>query len=67
MALIHPKVVAEKRAWEICGRQARWRLVTVLPGLVLGPVVTARRGGESVRLMMRLARVRACVMRVSLE
>ncbi|MYB88786.1 MAG: NAD-dependent epimerase/dehydratase family protein [Proteobacteria bacterium] len=36
----YSKTQAERIAWEIAEAQDRWRLVTVNPGLVLGPCVT---------------------------
>lgn len=43
----YSKTVAEQAAWEICGRQDRWDLVTIHPGLVLGPsLTTASKSGS---------------------
>ena len=36
----YSKTLAERTAWELAKAQDRWRLVTVNPGLVLGPCVT---------------------------
>ncbi len=36
----YSKTVAEREAWAICGEQSRWDLVTIHPGLVLGPALT---------------------------
>lgn len=36
----YSKTVAEKDAWAIQGAQDRWDLVTIHPGLVLGPALT---------------------------
>jgi nucleoside-diphosphate-sugar epimerase len=36
----YSKTVAEREAWAIQGRQDRWDLVTIHPGLVLGPALT---------------------------
>jgi nucleoside-diphosphate-sugar epimerase len=36
----YSKTVAEREAWEIVGKQNRWDLVTIHPGLVLGPALT---------------------------
>jgi nucleoside-diphosphate-sugar epimerase len=33
----YSKTLAEKKAWEIAGKQSRWDLVTINPSLVLGP------------------------------
>ncbi|KAA1428092.1 aldehyde reductase [Nocardioides antri] len=43
----YAKTVAERAAWDICGRQDRWDLVTIHPGLVLGPsLTTASKSGS---------------------
>jgi nucleoside-diphosphate-sugar epimerase len=43
----YSKTVAEKAAWEICGEQDRWDMVTIHPGLVLGPsLTTASKSGS---------------------
>lgn len=43
----YSKTVAERAAWEICGAQDRWDLVTIHPGLVLGPsLTTASKSGS---------------------
>jgi nucleoside-diphosphate-sugar epimerase len=36
----YSKTVAEKEAWDLCAAQDRWDLVTIHPGLVLGPALT---------------------------
>lgn len=36
----YSKLVAEREAWKICGAQDRWDLVSINPGLVLGPLVS---------------------------
>jgi nucleoside-diphosphate-sugar epimerase len=33
----YSKVMAEREAWAICAAQDRWSLVTINPGLILGP------------------------------
>jgi nucleoside-diphosphate-sugar epimerase len=43
----YSKTVAEKAAWEICEGQDRWDMVTIHPGLVLGPsLTTASKSGS---------------------
>jgi nucleoside-diphosphate-sugar epimerase len=37
----YSKTVAEKAAWELAEAQDRWDLVTIHPGLVLGPALTS--------------------------
>ncbi|MET7507055.1 NAD-dependent epimerase/dehydratase family protein [Streptomyces albidoflavus] len=41
------KTLAEKEAWRIAEAQDRWRLVTVNPGLVIGPALNADPTSES--------------------
>ncbi|MER5959412.1 NAD-dependent epimerase/dehydratase family protein [Streptomyces sp. NPDC001939] len=41
------KTLAEKEAWRIEQGQGRWRLVTVNPGLVIGPALNADPTSES--------------------
>lgn len=45
------KVEAEKAAWEICKSQNRWDMVTINPGLVLGPSLTRASGSESLAII----------------
>ena len=45
------KVEAEKEAWRICKEQDRWSLVTVNPGLVLGPSLTPASASGSLFLL----------------
>ncbi|WP_220793156.1 NAD-dependent epimerase/dehydratase family protein [Nocardioides stalactiti] len=43
----YSKTVAERAAWEICKAQDRWDMVTIHPGLVLGPsLTTASKSGS---------------------
>jgi len=35
----YSKTLAEKKAWEICGAQDRWDLVTINPSFVMGPAL----------------------------
>ncbi|KAL8343813.1 hypothetical protein RB601_004363 [Gaeumannomyces tritici] len=46
----YSKVLAEKEAWRISKEQARWDLVVICPGLVLGPPLS--RGSESGSLFL---------------
>jgi nucleoside-diphosphate-sugar epimerase len=45
------KVEAEKEAWRICKEQDRWRLVTINPGLILGPSLTPASDSGSLFLL----------------
>lgn len=49
----YSKTVAERAAWEICEAQDRWDLVTINPGLVLGPALTtASKSGSMTTMKM---------------
>ena len=50
----YAKTEAERLAWRIAGKQDRWDLVVVNPGLVLGPALDPRSSPESVQLMREL-------------
>ena len=47
----YSKTLAEQLAWEIAGRQNRWDLVAVNPGLVLGPGLSRHTSAEGVLVM----------------
>ena len=47
----YSKTVAEKAAWEMCEAQTRWDLVTINPGLVLGPALTTASKSGSMATM----------------
>jgi len=47
----YSKTVAEREAWAIQAAQARWDLVTVNPGLVLGPSLTTASNSGSMATM----------------
>ena len=38
----YSKTLAEKKAWEIAGKQSQWDLVTINPSLVMGPMLNAK-------------------------
>ena len=50
----YAKTEAERLAWRIAGKQDRWDLVVVNPGLVLGPSLSPHSGPESVQLMREI-------------
>lgn len=50
----YAKTVAEREAWDTAARQERWSLVTINPGLVLGPSFTPRSHSGSLFLMNEL-------------
>ncbi|WP_220794457.1 SDR family oxidoreductase [Nocardioides pelophilus] len=47
----YSKTVAEKEAWAIQAKQERWDLVTIHPGLVLGPSLTTSSKSGSIATM----------------
>ena len=47
----YSKTVAEKAAWEMCEAQERWDMVTIHPGLVLGPALTTASKSGSMATM----------------
>lgn len=51
----YSKLRAEKRAWEIADAQARWQLVTINPGFVLGPSLTQSSDSTSLSTMKQFA------------
>ncbi|KAL8377945.1 hypothetical protein RB595_008570 [Gaeumannomyces hyphopodioides] len=52
----YSKVLAEKEAWKISREQARWDLVVICPGLVLGPPLSQGSESGSLFLMDELLR-----------
>ncbi|PNH01520.1 NADPH-dependent aldehyde reductase ARI1 [Tetrabaena socialis] len=50
----YSKTAAERKAWELAGKQDRWTLVTLCPSLVLGPPLSGRTDSESVALIRRM-------------
>lgn len=51
----YSKVVAEREAWAMQKQQSRWDLVTVNPGLVLGPSLTTASASTSLIFIRQLA------------
>jgi nucleoside-diphosphate-sugar epimerase len=47
----YSKTVAERAAWELADAQDRWDLVTIHPGLVLGPALTTSSKSGSMTTM----------------
>ena len=50
----YSKVLAEREAWEIHGKQDRWDLVTVNPSLVFGPGINPNATTESFSIFRQL-------------
>lgn len=48
----YSKTIAEREAWEIAKAQARWELVTIHPGFILGPSLTMRKDSTSIYFML---------------
>ena len=51
----YSKTLAEKLAWEMAGKQNRWDMITINPGLIMGPSLSKRTDSTSVDLMIQLA------------
>ena len=51
----YSKVAAEREAWAMNERQSRWDLITVNPGLVLGPSLTKASASTSLEFIRQLA------------
>lgn len=47
----YSKTVAEREAWDIAGAQDRWDLITIHPGLVVGPSLTTASKSGTFRTM----------------
>lgn len=47
----YAKVMAEREAWKICEDQHRWSMVTINPGLILGPSLTPASESGSLFLL----------------
>ncbi len=47
----YSKVAAEKAAWEMADKQTRWDLLTINPGLVIGPSLTSASASGSFSTM----------------
>ncbi|BCS44516.1 MULTISPECIES: NAD-dependent epimerase/dehydratase family protein [Pseudomonas] len=52
----YAKVEAEKEAWRICEKQTRWSLVTINPGMILGPSLTPASDSGSLFLLDEMFR-----------
>ncbi|KAK7027237.1 hypothetical protein VNI00_015326 [Paramarasmius palmivorus] len=52
----YSKVLAEQEAWRIASAQSHWTLVTILPGLVLGPSLSPDSESGSLYLIDELLR-----------
>jgi len=50
----YSKVAAEREAWRIQKGQSRWDLVTINPGLVFGPSLTARSQSASIDTLLAM-------------
>lgn len=50
----YSKTVAEQEAWKMARAQNRWDMVTINPGLVLGPSLSKSSVSESINTMLEL-------------
>jgi len=51
----YSKLLAEKKAWEIAGKQTRWDLITINPSFVLGPMLNPKyTTSESLHLLKQI-------------
>lgn len=50
----YSKLAAEREAWELHGKQRRWDLVTINPGMVYGPSLTTASHSASIDTLRQL-------------
>ena len=50
----YSKVLAEREAWRLAEGQERWRLVTINPGLVIGPSLNAEPTSDSFTIVRQI-------------
>lgn len=51
----YSKTLAEKKAWEIAGKQSHWDLVTINPSFVMGPMLNAKgTTSESLNILKQI-------------
>lgn len=50
----YSKLLAEKEAWEIHGKQKNWELIVLNPAFVLGPSLSKRTDSTSIETMIQL-------------
>ncbi|MFG2821645.1 NAD-dependent epimerase/dehydratase family protein [Kitasatospora sp. NPDC048365] len=50
----YSKTMAEREAWRIASGQDRWRLVTINPGLVIGPALNPNPTSESFAIVRQM-------------
>lgn len=51
----YSKTVAEKKAWSMAQGSKSWDLVTINPGMVIGPPLSSRKDSTSVELLRKFA------------
>ena len=49
----YSKTIAEKEAWGIAKEQDRWDLLTINPGMILGPSLSKRTDSTTIRAMIQ--------------
>ena len=45
------KIIAEKTAWEMIGKQSHTKLATILPGAILGPYMNKKNATVRIRFL----------------
>ena len=50
----YSKTMAERKGWEIAGKQKQWDLVTINPAFIMGPSLTQRTDSTSIQTMIQL-------------
>lgn len=50
----YSKTIAEREAWKLASAQSRFRLVSILPGFVVGPALSARLDATSTETVLQL-------------
>jgi len=49
----YSKMIAEKEAWAIAKEQNQWDLLTINPGMILGPSLSKRKDSTTIKLMIQ--------------
>jgi dihydroflavonol-4-reductase len=49
----YSKMIAEKEAWAIAKEQDQWDLLTINPGMILGPSLSKRKDSTTIRVMIQ--------------
>jgi dihydroflavonol-4-reductase len=49
----YSKMIAEKEAWAIAKQQDQWDLLTINPGMILGPSLSRRKDSTTIKVMIQ--------------